>query len=53
MSESPAHKRIWNDDAQLHEVETPNADVRLSEAALEVLRDQGVNAYEEYVKTHS
>jgi len=49
-----AQKRIWADDANFTEVAAvPDQEVRVSEEALEILREQGVDAYEQYVSEHS
>lgn len=52
---NPARERIWNDEAVMTVVDlgqVPDADVRMSDAALEVLRNEGVDAYEKYVAEH-
>lgn len=53
MSEkNEARSRIWNDDAAFEVVSpdsVPDGNVRFSDDALKVLREQGAAAYEEYV----
>ena len=51
-----ARKRIWNDDAVVAVVgkdQVENGDVRFSDEAMNVLRNEGVDAYEKYVAEHS
>lgn len=51
-----ARKRIWNDDASISVVnpnDLPDGDVRTSDEAMNILRSEGVEAYEKYVAEHS
>jgi hypothetical protein len=48
-----ARNRIWNDDAVMTTVSLPDHEVRTSDEAMDVLRNEGAEAYEKYVAEHS
>lgn len=52
----PAIDRIGNDDARMSVVDPGTIDdagIRFSDEALDVLRRDGVEAYEQYIKQHT
>lgn len=53
---SDAERRMGNDDATMQVVDPnriSNAGVRFSDEALDILRLEGTDAYERYIKEHT